>query len=156
MPDWAAILFSTFIVLVVAEIIPQAYCTGPKKILLAYYASPLILVMIKIFWVIAYPVAKGLDYLLGVHQHERIQHKDFATFLNDDVIMIYISEILEGDRENAANIHSLTARRKSSYRHDPGQLIFYDLRKVIFDRTDGQVNQAKRLFLHPHLQRKAQ
>jgi metal transporter CNNM len=28
MPDWAAILFSTIIVLVVAEIIPQAYCTG--------------------------------------------------------------------------------------------------------------------------------
>jgi CBS domain containing-hemolysin-like protein len=86
MPDWAAILFSTFIVLVVAEIIPQAYCTGEKKIILAYYASPIIHVMIKLFWVIVYPMAKGLDYMLGVHHHERIQHKDFATFLNDDVI----------------------------------------------------------------------
>lgn len=85
MPDWAAILFSTIIVLVVAEIIPQAYCTGEKKIILAYYASPIILVMIKIFWVIVYPMAKGLDHMLGIHHHERIQHKDFATFLNDDV-----------------------------------------------------------------------
>ena len=85
MPDWAAILFSTFIVLIVAEIIPQAYCTGEKKIILAYYACPIILVMIKIFWVIVYPMAKGLDWMLGVHSHERIQHKDFATFLNDDV-----------------------------------------------------------------------
>lgn len=85
MPDWAAILFSTFIVLVVAEIVPQAYFTGPKKIIVAYYASPIILVMIKIFWIVSYPIAKGLDFLLGVHHHERIQHKDFATFLNDDV-----------------------------------------------------------------------
>jgi len=95
MPDWAAILFSTFIVLVVAEIVPQAYCTGPKKILLAYYASPVILVMIKIFWVLSYPIAKGLDYLLGVHSHERIQHKDFATFLNDDVLLLLCRNILK-------------------------------------------------------------
>lgn len=95
MPDWAAILFSTFIVLIVAEIIPQAYCTGEKKIILAYYASPIILVMIKIFWVIVYPMAKGLDWMLGVHNHERIQHKDFATFLNDDVLLHTIKEILE-------------------------------------------------------------
>jgi CBS domain containing-hemolysin-like protein len=69
MPDWAAILFSTFIVLVVAEIIPQAYCTGAKKIKIAYYASPVISVMIKIFWILSYPIAKGLDSLLGIHDH---------------------------------------------------------------------------------------
>ena len=87
MPDWAAILFSTFIVLIVAEIIPQAYCTGPKKITLANYAAPIILVMIKVLWILAYPMAKGLDYLLGVHGHHRIQHKDFANFLKGSVIM---------------------------------------------------------------------
>ena len=64
MPAWAAILFSTVIVLIVAEIIPQAFCTGPKKISIAYHASPIILVMIKFFCVLAYPMAKGLDYLL--------------------------------------------------------------------------------------------
>jgi hypothetical protein len=26
-------------------------------------------------------MAKGLDYLLGEHHHQRIQHKDFANFL---------------------------------------------------------------------------
>lgn len=81
MPAWAAILFSTFIVLIAAEIIPQAFCTGPKRILIAYYAAPIIQVMIKIFWILAYPMGKGLDKLLGAHQHQRIQHKDFANFL---------------------------------------------------------------------------
>lgn len=65
MPAWAAILFSTFIVLIAAEIIPQAFCTGPKKITIAYYAAPIILVMIKVLWIIAYPMAKGLDKLMG-------------------------------------------------------------------------------------------
>jgi hypothetical protein len=41
--------------------------------------------MIKIFWVLAYPTAKLLDYLVGDQHDEKIQHKDFATFLNDDV-----------------------------------------------------------------------
>lgn len=81
MPAWAAILFSTFIVLIVAEIIPQAFCTGPKKVTIAYHAAPIVLAMIKIFWILAYPMAKGLDYLLGEHHHQRIQHKDFANFL---------------------------------------------------------------------------
>lgn len=81
MPEWAAILFSTFVVLIIAEIIPQAFCTGPKKIEIAYYCAPLILVLIKVAWVIAFPIAKGLDYLLGKHSHQRIQHKDFANFL---------------------------------------------------------------------------
>lgn len=81
MPAWAAILFSTVIVLVAAEIIPQAFCTGPKKITIAYHAAPVVLAMIKIFWILAYPMAKGLDHLLGEHHHQRIQHKDFANFL---------------------------------------------------------------------------
>lgn len=69
MPDWAAILFSTIIVLVVAEIIPQSYCTGEKKIILAYYASPVVQVMIKVLWIIVYPMGKGLDWMLGTHDH---------------------------------------------------------------------------------------
>lgn len=79
MPAWAAILFSTFVVLIAAEIIPQAMCTGPKKMTIAFYAAPIIQVMIKVLWIIVYPMAKGLDKLLGAdHKHQRIQHKDFA------------------------------------------------------------------------------
>jgi metal transporter CNNM len=67
MPDWMAIIFSTVIVLIAAEIVPQAVCTGPHKMTIAYYASPIILVMIKVFWIIAYPTAKFLDFLIGDH-----------------------------------------------------------------------------------------
>lgn len=83
MPDWAAIIFSTIIVLIGGEIIPQAYCTGPKKITIAYHAAPIILLMIKLLCIIVIPMARGLDALLGKHSHQRIQHKDFANFLGN-------------------------------------------------------------------------
>lgn len=85
MPDWLAIITSTVLVLIVAEIVPQAFCTGPHKIKIAYYASPIISILMKIFWIVAYPTARLLDYLLGAEHDERIQHKDFASFLNEDV-----------------------------------------------------------------------
>ena len=85
MPDWLAILTSTVIVVIAAEIIPQAFCTGPHKIVIAYYASPMIKAMIKVFWIISYPTAKLLDYLVGEEHDEKIQHKDFGAFLNEDV-----------------------------------------------------------------------
>ena len=31
MPDWAAILFSTVVVLIVAEVVPMSCSTGPRK-----------------------------------------------------------------------------------------------------------------------------
>ena len=65
MPDWLAIITATFLVLIIAEIIPQAVCTGPNKMMIAYYACPIIYWMIRIFWIIGYPTAKLLDYLVG-------------------------------------------------------------------------------------------
>ena len=56
--------------------------------ILAYYAAPVISVMTKVMCFIIYPMAKGLDALLGVHNHHRIQHKDFATFLTGNVIIL--------------------------------------------------------------------
>lgn len=64
MPDWAAILFSTFIVLIVAEVVPMSLTTGQQKYLFAYYGAPLVLLLIKIFYVVSYPIARGLDKLL--------------------------------------------------------------------------------------------
>ena len=65
MPDWAAILFSTVVVLIVAEVVPMSYSTGSHKYIIAYYGAPLVKWMIIAFWPICYPIARGLDKLLG-------------------------------------------------------------------------------------------
>ena len=82
MPDWAAILFSTFVVLIVAEIVPMSATTGPQKIILAYYGSPLVDLMIRIFYPIAYPIARGLDKLLGCDDTSKLKRRDFLPFIN--------------------------------------------------------------------------
>lgn len=83
MPDWAAILFSTFIVLIVAEVVPMSLSTGSRKYVIAYYGAPLVAIMIKLFWPICYPIARGLDRLLETDHEERILRRDFLTFIND-------------------------------------------------------------------------
>jgi CBS domain containing-hemolysin-like protein len=83
MPDWAAILFSTVVVLVVAEVVPMSWSTGSHKYIIAYYGCPLVSVMIKVFWPLCYPMARGLDRLLGGEHQERILRRDFLTFIND-------------------------------------------------------------------------
>lgn len=67
MPDWAAILFSTFAVVTVAEIIPMSLSTGRHKIAIAYYGAPLVRGVIIVFYLVAWPIARLLDWLLG-HQ----------------------------------------------------------------------------------------
>lgn len=64
MPDWAAILFSTVVVLIVAEVVPMSYSTGRYKYTIAYYGCPLVSIMIKVFWPVCFPIARGLDLLL--------------------------------------------------------------------------------------------
>ena len=83
MPDWAAILFSTFVVLVVAEVVPMSWSTGTHKYTIAFYGAPLVKWMIIAFWPVCYPIARGLDKLLGDDHHERIYRRDFLTFIND-------------------------------------------------------------------------
>jgi CBS domain containing-hemolysin-like protein len=83
MPDWAAILFSTFIVLIVAEVVPMSLSTGSRKYVIAYYGAPLVAIMIKLFWPLCYPIARGLDKLLQTDHEERILRRDFLTFIND-------------------------------------------------------------------------
>lgn len=41
--------------------------------------------MRKALFFIIIPIARGLDKLMGTHDHHRIQHKDFATYLTGNV-----------------------------------------------------------------------
>ena len=84
---------------------PQAICTGPHKLTLAYYASPIIAIMTKILFFVIYPMAKGLDALLGTHDHHRIQHKDFATFLTGNVSNLFILENIKKNLKDVINIY---------------------------------------------------
>ena len=63
-----AVLISVTLILMFGEIIPQALCTGPKQIIIAYYMCPVVSTLMWITAIISFPIAKFLDYLLGEHK----------------------------------------------------------------------------------------
>lgn len=70
--------------------------------------------MRKALFFIIHPIAKGLDHLMGVHSHERIQHKDFASFLTGNVLFFFNKiETFETNLKNVVNINTITQMSKS-------------------------------------------
>lgn len=80
---------------------------------IAYYCAPIITIMRKMLFFIIHPIAKGLDHLMGVHNHQRIQHKDFASYLTGNVFFYQIKENLKTNLKNVANINLITSMPKS-------------------------------------------
>jgi CBS domain containing-hemolysin-like protein len=66
-----AVILSVTLVLIFGEIIPQAMCTGPKQLTIAYYCCPIVLFLMWITILISWPIGKILDCLLGEHKFQR-------------------------------------------------------------------------------------
>eukprot|EP01017_Pseudomicrothorax_dubius_P024987 TRINITY_DN2662_c0_g1_i2.p1 TRINITY_DN2662_c0_g1~~TRINITY_DN2662_c0_g1_i2.p1 ORF type:complete len:488 (+),score=139.31 TRINITY_DN2662_c0_g1_i2:137-1600(+) len=80
-PSWAAVLISTFVVVTIGEIIPQAICTGPQQIKIAYVCAPLIRGLMWLFYPICYWIGKALDWAVGEHEKTRYVKKDLKTLI---------------------------------------------------------------------------
>ena len=64
-PEYLAIIISVTLVLFCGEIIPAAILTGPNQLLIAANLAPMVYIVFFVFFPIAYPISKGLDYFLG-------------------------------------------------------------------------------------------
>ena len=80
--ELVAIFFAVFGVLVVGEIIPQSWCTGPHKLIIAEYASPIVLGLMYITSPITWPIAKGLDMWLGGHKVTRFNNAQLKEIIH--------------------------------------------------------------------------
>jgi CBS domain containing-hemolysin-like protein len=67
-PTYVAIIMSVTLILIVGEIGPAAIMTGPKQLEIAYNLRYLVMAVLLFFFVIAFPVSKFLDILLGVDE----------------------------------------------------------------------------------------
>lgn len=68
-------LISVVLVLLFGEIIPQAMCTGPQQVKIAYHMCPIVLTLMWITWIVSYPIGKLLDKLLGEHKFQRFDNE---------------------------------------------------------------------------------
>lgn len=75
-PAALAIFISTLAVLIVGEVIPQAYCTGPNQIPIAYAMAPFVKFLEFIFAIFVKPIAWFLDTWLGHHEDKVVLTKE--------------------------------------------------------------------------------
>jgi metal transporter CNNM len=64
-PEFIAIIISVTLVLLFGEIIPASILTGPQQLQIAANLIPLVYVVFVVFFPIAYPISKLLDYIIG-------------------------------------------------------------------------------------------
>ena len=76
-----AIFISVTVILFFGEIIPQAVCTGPQQLKIASCVAPSVNFLMIAVGIIAYPISKLLDCLLGEHHAIRYTNNDLKALI---------------------------------------------------------------------------
>ena len=123
--------------------------------ILAFYAAPIVNTMRKLLFFIIIPIAKGLDALLGVHNHQRIQHKDFATYLTGNVLIcIYLLESSQTNIKYLVDINIIASLSKSALKDDSHQETIHFVMLLSLDQAKGRRYFEERLLTFIGLQSK--
>eukprot|EP00922_Rhytidocystis_sp_ex-Travisia-forbesii_P064066 GHVS01095262.1.p1 GENE.GHVS01095262.1~~GHVS01095262.1.p1 ORF type:complete len:950 (+),score=201.49 GHVS01095262.1:219-2852(+) len=69
-PTWLAVILSVTCILFFGEVLPQAICTGPNQLTIAAFMVPFVYVLMFVMFVLAWPVSKILDKLLGREEED--------------------------------------------------------------------------------------
>jgi metal transporter CNNM len=98
--EYISIIISVTLVLLFGEIIPASILTGPKQLQIAATLTPLVYLILGIFFPIAYPLSLLLDCLIG--------HDDAMTMYsrNEIVTMMQLQHAEALKRYNNNNNHS--------------------------------------------------
>ncbi|KAK1323839.1 DUF21 domain-containing protein [Acorus calamus] len=80
-PPWAAILVSVTLILAFGEILPQAICTRYGMRVGAMMA-PFVHILLMVFFPVAYPISKMLDWMLGKGHAVLLRRPELKTFMN--------------------------------------------------------------------------
>nr|XP_016449049.1 PREDICTED: DUF21 domain-containing protein At1g47330-like [Nicotiana tabacum] len=80
-PSWAAILVSVTLILMFGEIIPQAICTR-YGLTVGATVAPFVQLLLWLFFPIAYPISKVLDWMLGKGHAALLRRAELKTFMD--------------------------------------------------------------------------
>mmetsp|Transcript_3392 Transcript_3392/g.4175 ORF Transcript_3392/g.4175 Transcript_3392/m.4175 type:complete len:415 (+) Transcript_3392:282-1526(+) len=80
-PSVWAIIISVTAVLFFGEIIPQAVCMGPSQLKIASMVAPSVNFLMICVGIVAYPISKVLDCLLGEHHAIRYTNNDLKALI---------------------------------------------------------------------------
>ncbi|KAJ1404406.1 CNNM, transmembrane domain [Sesbania bispinosa] len=81
LPEWMAVLVAAALLGIIAEIIPQALCSR-YGLSVGATMSPFVRVLLLLFFPIAYPISKLLDWLLGKGHAALLGRAELKTLVN--------------------------------------------------------------------------
>ena len=76
-----AVVISVTLLLIFGEVIPQAFCTGPRQIQIAAMAAPMTRLLMIVTWPITFWLGKCLDIILGEQGKTRYQNQDLKCLV---------------------------------------------------------------------------
>ncbi|XP_011083687.1 DUF21 domain-containing protein At1g47330 [Sesamum indicum] len=80
-PPWAAILVSVTLILMFGEILPQAICTR-YGLTVGATTAPFVRLLLWLFFPVAYPISKFLDWMLGKGHAALLRRAELKTFVD--------------------------------------------------------------------------
>jgi len=80
-PSWIAVTLSVTAILIFGEILPQAFCTGPHQLSIAYRSAPIMNVLICVTYPISRPLASILDHLFGSEEEKVLDRSSLKTLV---------------------------------------------------------------------------
>ncbi|KAG8377788.1 hypothetical protein BUALT_Bualt08G0070100 [Buddleja alternifolia] len=81
LPPWAAVLVSVTLILLFGEIMPQAICTR-YGLTVGATVAPFVQLLLWLFFPIAYPISKVLDWMLGKGHAALLRRAELKTFVD--------------------------------------------------------------------------
>lgn len=76
-----ALVLSVTAVLFMGEIFPQAVCTR-YGLAVGYYTAPFVELLIKVCWLLAWPISKALDWVLGHEQQALLRRAQLKALMS--------------------------------------------------------------------------
>ncbi|KAF3667409.1 DUF21 domain-containing protein [Capsicum annuum] len=80
-PSWAAILVSVTLILMFGEIVPQSIYTR-NGLTIGATLAPLVQLLLWLFFPIAYPISKVLDWMLGKGHASLLRRAELKMFVD--------------------------------------------------------------------------
>ena len=81
-----AIILSVTAVLLFGEIIPASILTGPNQLKIAATLTPLVYLVMIVFFPLAYPISLLLDYFIGHESAIKVYNKKVWRMITDATI----------------------------------------------------------------------
>ncbi|KAI9314094.1 hypothetical protein BX666DRAFT_498537 [Dichotomocladium elegans] len=149
MTGYVAIIISTALIVVFSEILPQAICSRYGLAIGAFFAIP-VRVLIFIWYLIAWPMAKVLDLILGKHRGFMYGKSELSELIHlhgdplrdgplEKNTVEILQSVLDLSGKNTGDLVAFSKSSKRSVHRQPTPLLMLDMDTLLTIETANAI-----------------